>query len=187
MSDAFREASINTHYAFAAAAIALSETLEQRGVFVPADTCVTAANRMLAAADYVTRRAQLESALENAQAIISRTNKLRIMPRSLEPLIDPVVHTPAKVRAYLRADGWSQVQWIPEFTQWENDSLPGALVTFYNESGWSDYAFRATELVVKLAGLLEVGELQVLSDITAATTPSREAGEVDTHREDDSA
>jgi hypothetical protein len=116
--------------------------------------------------------------LDAVQAELDQTRSLRILLRSLDALIDPAVHTPAKVRAYLAARGWKLMAQYPRCSEWhqpdlrklpgQRESYAGAAVLVVDDPG-PDYGRRVAEVLADLADLYAMGELQVLADIEAAT------------------
>ena len=108
-------------------------------------------------------------------ALLDQARTLRITPRSLETLIDPGVHTPARVRGYLAANGWTLELPHPQCSEWQNPRYPPlrhqdradtcAVVMVLDWDGFSDYARRVADLAVEVAGLHGVGELRVLKEI----------------------
>lgn len=104
-----------------------------------------------------------------------RARSLRIVARSLEPLIDPAVHCPGRLRAYLAARGWVLHEQHPEASHWRHDTkirrgweAQHSLVLMLDSTRFSDYAQRMAETAVDMADFEGVGELQVLADIAAS-------------------
>lgn len=78
--------------------------------------------------------------------------------------VDPAVHTPARVYAYLSARGWQQRPKQYGFWDLGNDET----VFVHRVATASDYAGRTGLLVSDLAAIYGTGELQVLADIAEA-------------------
>ena len=108
-------------------------------------------------------------------ALLDQARTLRISHKSVIGLVDPAVHTSARIRACLAARGWEQIREGRGATQWRIDSLTrpgwtgqGSVVTVLDETDWSDYADAVARVVADVAGLHGTGELQVLKDIAEA-------------------
>lgn len=108
-------------------------------------------------------------------ALLDQARTLRIVRRSVVEMVDPAVHTPARIRAYLTARGWERFRCGRGATQWRIESLTrpgwaerGSVVTVLDETDWSDYAEVVARVVVDLAELHGMGELRVLADIAEA-------------------
>jgi hypothetical protein len=111
----------------------------------------------------------------DARMRLVEVRSLRIARRSLERVVNRAEHTPARIRAYLAAHGWVLDTQYPDCSHWRLDGVarpgweaPDSLVMVLDRVEFSDYADRVASLVVDLAGLHGVGELQVLADIEAA-------------------
>jgi len=120
---------------------------------------------------YALDRTDMEAVL----ALLDQARSLRIVPRSLEPLIDPAVHSPGRLRAYLAARGWVLHEQYPEASHWRHDTkirrgwdADHSLVLVLDSTRFSDYAQRIAETAVDMADFEGVGELQVLADIAAS-------------------
>lgn len=120
---------------------------------------------------YALNRPDVEALL----AQLDQARTLRITYKSFLGLVDPAVHTPARIRAYLAARGWELIKRPPGATQWRIDGLTrpgwtgqGSVVTVLDETIWSDYAEVVARVVVDLAELHGMGELRVLADIAEA-------------------
>jgi hypothetical protein len=117
---------------------------------------------------------QVGRMLHAAQERLSEARTLRVMRRSLEPLIDKQRHSPAKVRAWLTAHGWKLFQQHPECSEWTTDLKrpgwlgEGSIVMVLDSTRFSDYAHHLAAIVTDLAGLHGMGELGVLAGIEAA-------------------
>jgi hypothetical protein len=103
--------------------------------------------------------------LDAVQAELDQTRSLRIMPRSLESLIDRERHSPVRVHAYLAAHGWTLTEQYPERSDW---TRKGAEIGVLDVTGFADYERYLSMLVSELADEHGVGELRVLADIEAA-------------------
>jgi hypothetical protein len=78
--------------------------------------------------------------------------------------VDPAVHTPERVAAYLTARGWRQR--AKERSLWDLDGRE--TVHVHAVATASDYVGRTGLLVSDLAAIYGTGELQVLADIAVA-------------------
>lgn len=124
----------------------------------------------------LTAQAQLADIVEALCGAVETARSLRISLRSLDALIDPAVHTPAKVRAYLAARGWKLMAQYPRCSEWhqpdlrklpgQRESYAGAAMLVVDDPG-PDYGRRVAEVLADLAELDGCGELQVLADIEA--------------------
>lgn len=118
-------------------------------------------------------RDQVGEMLHTAQEQRNQAHTLRVMPRSLEPLIDKERHSPAKFRAWLAAHGWTLFQQYDECSEWtSNVKRPGwlgegSIVMVLDSTRFSDYAHYLAAVVTDLAGLHGMGELAVLAGIEA--------------------
>lgn len=117
---------------------------------------------------YALNRPDMEATL----ALLDQARTLRIVPRSLEPLIDPQVHSPARLRGYLAARGWVLDSQYPEASHWRHDTkirrgwdADHSLALVLDSTRFTGYAQRMAETAVDMAGFEGVGELQVLKDI----------------------
>lgn len=102
----------------------------------------------------------------------------RLQPRSVEKRVDRERHCPAKVRAYLSANGWTLRDQHPKASVWANPHVTrhgwaktGSLVTVLDTTWFSDYERHLALTVVDLADLHGLGELGVLAGIEAAEVP----------------
>lgn len=108
---------------------------------------------------------------DDVDAVLAKLDRLRSL-RLARPseAVDPDVHTPERIGAYLTARGWTVTTPGVLASFWGHPEHPGRserlLVPASNRG--SDYARRVGELVSDLAGLYGVGELQALADIEAA-------------------
>lgn len=83
--------------------------------------------------------------------------------------VDPWMHTPERVRAYLVARGWHLVAEREAYDVWQHGhGQPSAAVIVPTKPGASDYAKRLGIALGDLARHYDTGELQVLTDIEAA-------------------
>lgn len=78
--------------------------------------------------------------------------------------VDPAVHTPERVAAYLTARGWQQRENERGFWDLGDDET----VFVHRVATASDYAGRTGLLVSDLASIYKTGELGVLADIAEA-------------------
>lgn len=78
--------------------------------------------------------------------------------------VDPTVHTPGRVAAYLTARGWRQRTAEPGFWDLGNQET----VFVHRVATASDYAGRVGLLASDLASIYKTGELQILADIVEA-------------------
>lgn len=79
--------------------------------------------------------------------------------------VDPAVHTPERVAAYLTARGWQPR--LKERNLW--DLRTEQTVFVHGVATASDYAVRTGLLVSDLAAIYGTGELQILADIEASS------------------
>lgn len=107
--------------------------------------------------------------LGDAQGELELARSLRIDVASLRTAIDPVKHSPAKVRAYLAANGWRLMGEVRGFTEWERS---GETVMVLPEAGSREYAKRMAIYVQAIATVHKVGELSVLAGIAAVEPES---------------
>lgn len=103
--------------------------------------------------------------LGKTQAELEMARTLRIDATSVRAAIDPEVHTPAKVRAYLAANGWRQTDPIRDY--WNRRDVTVAVP---QKPTAPDYTKRLAMYVQTIATVHETGELGVLAGI-AATEP----------------
>lgn len=80
--------------------------------------------------------------------------------------VDPAVHTPERIAAYLTTRGWSECDRFGH--HWITDEWPEVVLTVHTVASAADYAKRTGLLAKDLADLEGCGELQVLADIEAA-------------------
>jgi hypothetical protein len=126
-------------------------------------------------ADWRGAALKTERERDELAAMIETHRRLRVTSRSLESLIDPVTHSPARVRAWLAANGWTLKAQHPKASEWFNPALTrhgwdreGSQVLVLDWTGFSDYADRLATTVTDLAGLHGLGELAVLAGIECA-------------------
>lgn len=102
--------------------------------------------------------------LEALLAKLDRARSLRLARPS--EAVDPTVHNPERIAAYLTARGWSECDRFGH--HWISDQWPEVVLTVHTVAGASDYLKRTGILVTDLADLEGCGELQVLADIAVA-------------------
>jgi hypothetical protein len=107
---------------------------------------------------YALSRPDMEAVL----ALLDHARSLRLASPYMA--VDPAVHTPERVAAYLTARGWRQREAEPGF--WDLGGLETVLV--HRVATASDYAGRTGLLASDLASIYKTGELQILADIAEA-------------------
>jgi hypothetical protein len=107
---------------------------------------------------YALSRPDMEAVL----ALLDQARSLRLASPYLA--VDPTVHTPERVAAYLTARGWRQREAEPGF--WDLGGLETVFV--HRVATASDYARRTGLLASDLASIYKTGELQILADIAEA-------------------
>lgn len=124
--------------------------------------------------DGLTARERLVSTAEQMAAEIQAARAVRAMPRSIEPLIDKERHSPARVRAYLAANGWALFKEYEDCSEWTKPDVkrPGwigedGIVMILDSTRFSDYAHHLAMTVGVLAQANFTGELGVLAGIEA--------------------
>lgn len=100
--------------------------------------------------------------LEDARTALANARSFRLVHPFMA--VDPAVHTPERVGAYLAARGWRRR--VKEYNFWDLDTRKTVFV--HREATASDYASRTGLLVSDLASIYKTGELQVLADIAEA-------------------
>jgi hypothetical protein len=103
--------------------------------------------------------------LDAVQAELEQARSLRLAKPS--EAVDPAVHTPERIAAYLTARGWSPCDRLGP--HWISDEHPDAVLHVHRVATAVDYPKRVGLLVSDLAEMDGAGELQVLADIEAAT------------------
>lgn len=97
--------------------------------------------------------------LEDARVALALARTYRLASPS--EAVDPLVHSPARVYAYLAARGWRQR--AKQYGFWDLGERETVFV--HRVAAASDYAGRTGLLVSDLAAIYAAGELQVLADI----------------------
>lgn len=101
----------------------------------------------------------------DVEALLARLDRARSFRlASPSTAVDPAVHTPERVAAYLTARGWARRAKGP---LWDLGGLE--TVHVHNTATAPDYVKRTGLLVSDLASIYKTGELQVLADIAAAS------------------
>lgn len=123
------------------------------------------------------RRSDLEVVLateEAALAIVQRLQAELSAARSLRldrpsQAVDPAVHTPGRVRCYLKAHGWHLIAERETYDMWQlgHEQMANAICVPTKPQA-SDYCKRLGIALGDLAQQYETGELAVLADIEAA-------------------
>lgn len=127
-----------------------------------------------AVADESGLAAEMAPVLESLCAEVEAGRTLRVMPRSIELFISREHHSPARIRAFLTALGWTLFKQYDECSEWTKDVNrlgwlgEGSLVMVLDSTRFSDYAHHVAMMVTDLAGLHGLGELGVLAGIEAA-------------------
>ncbi len=114
---------------------------------------------------YALNRPDMEALLallDQAREEVTRVRSLRLDRPS--QAVDPAVHTPAQVLAYLRELGWEREGGADIAELWR-DPVSGQRVTVSLHPDAPDYARRMGELASDLATLHGMGELQILAEI----------------------
>lgn len=109
---------------------------------------------------------EMEQDRDRLRAELDRARRLRLARPSAA--VDPAVHTPQRVRAYLAAGGWEVAEGGRVAELWHLAALPDRQLLVPLIPSAPDYAKVLGILASDLAERYSVGELRVLADIEAA-------------------
>jgi hypothetical protein len=112
----------------------------------------------------LTAQARLADVVEALCDALEAARSLRLARPS--EAVDPAVHAPERIAAYLTARGWSPCDRFGP--HWTSDEHPDMILHAHRIATAADYLKRTGLLVSDLAELGGCGELQVLSDIEAS-------------------
>lgn len=107
-------------------------------------------------------RLAAEAERDVLRAELELARSLRVDASSLRSVIDPVRHAPAKVRAFLAANGWRETGEVRGLTEWERN---GETVAVLPDAASREYRKRMAVYVQAIATVHGTGELGVLADI----------------------
>jgi hypothetical protein len=112
-------------------------------------------------------REQLANVVDQLAGVVETAYACKIAQRSVRPLVDKNAHTPARVRAYLLANGWTCERQHARSSDWRHED--GHLLThLLDDDKFSDYEKVTAFLVAEAAITAGTGELKVLADIVVA-------------------
>lgn len=118
--------------------------------------------------DGLTAREPLPAIVDALCDEVERARRLRLASPSAA--VDPAVHTPQRVRAYLAAGGWEVAEGGRVAELWRLVALPDRQVLVPLIPTAPDYAKVLGALATDLAERYSVGELGILADIAASGT-----------------
>ena len=113
------------------------------------------------------RLGELAEEMRADKAELDRARSLRLARPS--QAVDPAVHTPGRVRCYLKAHGWHLIAERETYDMWQlgREQMANAICVPTKPQA-SDYRKRLGIALGDLAQQYETGELAVLADIEAA-------------------
>jgi hypothetical protein len=122
-------------------------------------------------------RRNAETERDTALAHLNQARALRIPAASLAGAVDPAVHTPDRVRAYLTGRGWRPVPGVRDW--WQHDAftvvaggepVPFAKLYAPSDAADPDYVPLISKCVCTLGDLYAIGGLRILADIAEAAS-----------------